>query len=39
MGRKKLDESVKAKIWTIRVYDWEKEKVRNFIKEMRGKKK
>jgi len=39
MGRRKLEESEKAKMWTIRIYDWEKEKVKNYIKELRGKKK
>lgn len=36
-GRKKLPEELKAKNWTIKVYDWEKEPIKKFIKLRRYK--
>lgn len=39
MGRKKLPNELKAKNWTIKVYDKEKEVIKQFIKEMRCKMK
>ena len=36
-GRKKLPEELKAKNWTIKVYDWEKEPIKQTIKNMRLK--
>lgn len=38
-GRKKLPEELKAKRKTFRLYDWEVEPVRAFIKELRSKNK
>lgn len=37
MGRKKLPKELKAKNWTIKVYDWEKEPIKLIIKYMRLK--
>lgn len=34
-GRKKLPKELKAKNWTIKVYDWEKEPIKEFIKKRR----
>lgn len=34
-GRKKLPEELKAKMHSFRLYDWEVEKVREFIKIIR----
>lgn len=34
-GRKKLPNELKAKNWTIKVYDWEKEPIKEFIKKRR----
>lgn len=35
-GRKKLPDALKAKNWTIKVYDWEREPVKKFLKERRS---
>lgn len=37
MGRKKLAKNLKAKVKSFRLYDWELEKVKAFIKELRAK--
>ena len=37
MGRKKLAEEYKAKNYTFKLYDWEIEKLKEYIKKIRGK--
>ena len=37
-GRQKLPPELKAKNRTFKLYDWEVEKVKNFIKSLRQKK-
>ena len=36
-GRPKKPEELKAKRYTLRLYQWEIEPVKNFIKKLRGK--
>lgn len=35
MGRKKLPEELKAKNWTIKVYNWEKSNIKSYIQHLR----
>lgn len=39
MGRKKIPEELKAKNVTLKLYDWEKEPIKQMIKELRQKNK
>lgn len=37
MPRRKLPEHLKAHNWTIKVYNWEKEDIKEYINSLRGK--